>query len=96
MSISLPKSTDLPDIVAWMRRVSPTMAQGFLEGLLGEMRRTVDALVEERAKRDRLLARFVDDNPCRFDHHGDCQEHIGGNPCAVDQVRKLLGIEVKS
>ncbi len=35
-----------------------------------------------------------EDNSCRFDHHGYCQEHSGGfdYPCATAYGRSLLGL----
>jgi hypothetical protein len=43
-----------------------------------------------------LLAEFVDDEPCEFDHHGGCQTHgflepRPGQRCHVARARELLG-----
>lgn len=38
-----------------------------------------------------LLGRFVDDEPCRVDHHGNCQTHGHEQPCAVAEARRVLG-----
>lgn len=48
------------------------------------------------AKARELLRRFVEheDQPCRFDHHGYCQEHgTDEPPCAVRVARQLLGLD---
>jgi hypothetical protein len=37
-----------------------------------------------------LLARFVDDEPCWFDHGGFCQAHGCEPPCRNQAVRDLL------
>lgn len=39
-----------------------------------------------------LLEPFEDDEPCRFDHHGYCQEHgsFGEGPCATAAVKEFL------
>jgi hypothetical protein len=37
-----------------------------------------------------LLKTFVDDDPCRLDHHGNCQTHSLGNPCNVAEAREFL------
>lgn len=41
-----------------------------------------------------LLALFADPSPCRFDHHGDCQEHdfsgLEGQPCPMVRIRALV------
>jgi hypothetical protein len=40
-----------------------------------------------------LLATLLDDEECRFDHHGNCQEHLdfrGGGQCVMQDVRNLL------
>lgn len=49
----------------------------------------------ERNEARGLLHRFVDheDDPCRFDHHGDCQEHGSSGPCQVAEARRLLGLD---
>lgn len=67
----------------------------------GRYDRTIDELVTEverlRGERDQLaeqLGHQVDheDGPCRFDHHGACQEHGGSElrPCDVATARELL------
>ena len=44
-----------------------------------------------------LLERFVDDEPCRLDHHGLCQEHhLDGPPCGVAQLRAILASGAKA
>ena len=42
-----------------------------------------------------LLHRFAghEDTPCRFDHHGDRQEHGSSGPCPVAQARRVLGLD---
>jgi hypothetical protein len=39
-----------------------------------------------------LLEPFVDEEPCRFDHHGYCQEHgsFGEGPCDIAAVKNFL------
>ena len=39
-----------------------------------------------------LLGKLVDDEPCRLDHHGNCQSHNLENPCSVARARDLLYI----
>ena len=65
-------------------------------------RRTLDAMREteifelnaQLAEAATLLGHFVDheDQPCRLDHHGACQEHGGSSlrPCDVAAGRELL------
>lgn len=49
-----------------------------------------DAL--ERARRlEEALRLFVDDEECRYDHHGYCQEHGVTMPCRNAVARALLG-----
>lgn len=31
-------------------------------------------------------------DPCMHDHHGDCQTHNAGSPCAVRAARDALGL----
>lgn len=47
---------------------------------------------ERLIEAERLLLIFVDneDTPCRFDHHGNCQEHRGDKPCSVAAARAFL------
>ena len=44
------------------------------------------------------LGQLIDDEPCEYDHHGNCQTHNLGNPCgvaiAIKAVSKARG-EVK-
>lgn len=54
----------------------------------------VERLREQIADATALLGHFVDheDQPCRLDHHGACQEHGGSSlrPCDVAAGRALL------
>lgn len=41
-----------------------------------------------------VLAHFVDDEPCQFDHDGACQAHgVSGPPCRNAMARQLLGMD---
>lgn len=54
----------------------------------------ITALTAERTELRALLEEFVDscgEEPCRFDHHGFCQEHMSSPPCLVAEARKMLG-----
>lgn len=42
------------------------------------------------ALRDLLDA--IGDEPCRLDHHGNCQAHFLGNPCEVAAARTALEV----
>ena len=54
---------------------------------------------EAEAERDRALAvlrELVDTDPCRFDHDGYCQTHLGetdNGTCPMADARSLLGLE---
>jgi len=56
---------------------------------------------EAEAERDALRDALVwhvggETDPCRFDHHGGCQEHDpneGAEECHIRQHRRLLGLE---
>jgi hypothetical protein len=52
-----------------------------------------DALAEQLREAVDLLATFVDDEPCRFDHHGYCQTHgwLDEGECNVARARRLIG-----
>jgi len=58
------------------------------ESLVGVCNQTVSRLEQARA----LLANVYDDSPCRLDHHGYCQEHIGSwsGECWMRRVEKFL------
>lgn len=49
--------------------------------------------LQENAHLRSLLRAFVDEEPCRLDHHGNCQAHNLSNPCDVARARVLLGLE---
>jgi len=56
---------------------------------------TVEAYAVAQNQVARLLAlleTFVDDAPCHFDHHGNCQTHYLGNPCNVALARAELAV----
>jgi hypothetical protein len=36
------------------------------------------------------LEQLIDDEPCEYDHHGNCQTHNLGNPCGVAMAIKAL------
>lgn len=58
-------------------------------------REDVPALVADLRKARRLLAEFVDAgdaSECRFDHHGDCQEH---GHCDIEPGRKCPTVEAR-
>jgi len=49
-------------------------------------------LAEENTKYRKLLKALDDEDPCVFDHHGDCQTHYGeiDGRCATQVSRDLL------
>lgn len=49
------------------------------------------ALMGEIARLRGALAGVVDDEPCRFDHHGYCQAHFITDPCEMAIARAALG-----
>lgn len=58
----------------------------------------LDKALEQAGKRgiaEALLMEWLElnDTPCRFDHHGYCQEHFlqEGNECIVRRTRAFLG-----
>ena len=58
----------------------------------------LDKALEQAGKRgiaEALLKEWLElnDTPCRFDHHGYCQEHFGqeGDDCIVQRTRAFLG-----
>lgn len=47
--------------------------------------------VDYVARLETALAALVDDSPCRYDHHGDCQEHgLSPRPCRMEVARRLV------
>lgn len=63
------------------------------DGFLDVSSQRDQALQRERAGL-RVLAHFVDDEPCQFDHHGACQAHgVSGPPCRNAMARQLLGMD---
>ena len=53
----------------------------------------IDALAAAQRENERLryaLEGLVDDEECRFDHHGNCQTHYLGNPCEMATARAVL------
>jgi hypothetical protein len=37
-----------------------------------------------------IIKSLIDDEKCRYDHHGNCQTHRLENPCEVAEARKFL------
>jgi hypothetical protein len=68
--------------------------------MVEELKRRVDYSQAEHLREMMLngVLRFVlskvlkgcGDTPCRFDHHGNCQEHFLENPCSVAEARGIL------
>jgi hypothetical protein len=51
-----------------------------------------DQLRADLAALRQLLQDFADlhSAPCRYDHHGNCQEHYLGKPCIIADAREVL------
>lgn len=45
---------------------------------------------EELERLRELIRELHDPDPCRFDHHGNCQAHDLGNPCAHARAQEIL------
>lgn len=55
----------------------------------GDCRRCTESLL-------RLIAEFVDDEPCRYDHHGYCQSHsLAEKPCPHETAKHVLTTATK-
>ena len=53
-------------------------------GGLGEAEERANAqLYAASPKMYVALSLLIDNEPCEYDHHGNCQTHNLGNPCAV-------------
>jgi hypothetical protein len=50
----------------------------------------IDRLKECNRELVRALEGLVDDEPCRYDHHGYCQTHRLNNPCEMQVARAAL------
>ena len=59
---------------------------------------TLLALLDEVDALRAALEAVVEDTPCRFDHHGGCQEHgylepeDPWSPCPVAEAQRLVGL----
>lgn len=58
-----------------------------LLGLVGNAER---AHFEEVTALRLALDELTEDTPCRFDHHGYCQEHMSDGPCRNELAKGLL------
>lgn len=38
----------------------------------------------------KIIKNLIDDEECRYDHHGYCQTHTCGMPCEVAEARKFI------
>ena len=51
----------------------------------------VKILEARNAELTQLLAEIVELEPCRYDHHGCCQDHgLHEKPCPHERARQLL------
>ena len=68
--------------------------QNELKAARAEISRLSDSVAEGLSKAIELLHRFSDheDQSCSFDHHGTCQEHNSGPPCAIAESRAFLAL----
>lgn len=48
------------------------------------------ALMERYERMRTALEAALDPDPCRLDHHGNCQAHGLGNPCEQSLIRAAL------
>lgn len=66
-------------------------------GQLTDIERLTAQLAEVTRERDEalgVLAKFADDEPCHFDHHGNCQAHrLDPPPCSVAEAKRLTETE---
>lgn len=63
------------------------------DGYLSDAKQRAETAEAEVARLREALQGLLEpvDTPCRFDHHGYCQEHHLGKPCAVPIARAALG-----
>lgn len=62
------------------------------QALSTELVKEVHALRARCAALEEALEPFLDDNPCRYDHHGYCQEHQGVDEDGVCIVAKAAAL----
>lgn len=58
-----------------------------------DLSKKVERLQEQLKEANDLLKAFYDDSPCRFDHHGYCQEHgstDGNYICVQGELKEYL------
>lgn len=79
------------DLVEKTDRTSPAeypeMVLITFEELRDYMREFADREIERLRE---ALAGLVDDEPCHYDHNGDCQAHFVSNPCEMAVARTAL------
>lgn len=51
---------------------------------------TIQTLMNEYRKLRGLVRRLTDEEPCRYDHTGFCQEHFCEKPCVHESAKKAL------
>lgn len=79
---------------------NPLLRLAFADGYLHALRvndaapQAMEKQAFERVTALRLALRdlldAIGDEPCRFDHHGYCQEHFISSPCEVATARHIL------
>ena len=68
-----------------------------LLSLAAEMQSIAQRQMDKNAQKDVLIGELlaalealVDDEECRFDHHGNCQTHALSNPCNMQRARDII------
>lgn len=80
------------EFAAQLRRGEPlTGPQKYVKGLAEDLLKQCEEVAELKL----LIGQLASADPCRFDHHGYCQEHMwaGKGECAHGKARKILGYQ---
>lgn len=88
----------MKDNTPWAVRAVSGSAGGLERLAVVNLRVTcnADTVEEVRALADAApdllaaLEAMIDNEPCRFDHHGNCQTHTLGNPCEMAAARAAI------
>ena len=90
--------TDAPERIwaddagGWWRLESDENPGALIEYVRADLHDALRALVAELEAALRGLLEPFDDDPCRYDHHGYCQQHFvePGDRCCVKLAREAL------
>lgn len=74
-----------------IKEIEGRLGKPYFVGKDHQMTGDITFLLSELKRCREALDSLIDDDDCRFDHHGYCQTHFSGSsPCVMETARQAL------